>query len=236
RRCALEKIEALEHETDEIAADQRAFIAAQPADIDAAKEIVSGRGRIEAAEDIHRRRLARSRRPQHGNEFTAVDRQVDAIESNHRGFAGTVDFPHAHQSDEIACRRFRGAGARLHLERTRAVEESHARFARVPISVMTLSPAFSSPESTCVARPSLRPILRSRGTGLSPSSTQTRPTNSPSAPRANGGAAASRAGGVNRKAPFGTSRESSACATRMSTVAVSPGRNSLALLSTTSTP
>ncbi len=62
---------------------------------------------------------------------------------------------------------------------------------RTAVSTITALPGARSPERIWVLRPSLRPILRSRGTGLEFSRTQTRPTSSPVFDGTSGGAEAS---------------------------------------------
>src|SRR5258708_2373369 len=171
--------------------------------------------RIQAAENIHRGGFARSRRPQHGDELARTDGQIDAVESDHGRFARTIDFAHIDQPDEFG---------------------AHVPLLGLAMSRIIRSPGLRSPESTSVLWPSERPIFRSRGTGILPSSTQTRPLSSPFVEGSRGGGDASFTGGVKRSAPLGTRIASLVSDTRILAVAVRPGRSSLALLSTVKRP
>src|SRR6185312_7415749 len=101
------------------------------------------------------------------------------------------------------------------------------------------SPSAKLPDNTSVEMPSLCPRIKSRASGLFFTSTQTRPPCLPlGAFAAGGGGLLSRptGGGVNRSAALGTSRAFLTSATRISAVAVKPGRSSSERLSTSSEP
>src|SRR5438552_1298704 len=87
RGGAGEEIVALEDEAKKIAPEQSALVAGEGSDIGAAKEIATARWSIEAAEDIHRRRLAGARRTHDGNKFAARDGEVDAGQCAHEARA-----------------------------------------------------------------------------------------------------------------------------------------------------
>ncbi len=78
-----EEIEALEDEAEARAADAGEFRLLEPRDVDAVEEVPPAGRTIEAAQDRHQRRLARSRRAHDGDEFAALDRQADALERLH---------------------------------------------------------------------------------------------------------------------------------------------------------
>ncbi len=62
RRGARQQVVALEDEADMEVAQRGAAAAVEPAGIDAEEAVAAGGRRIEAADDVHRRRLARTRK------------------------------------------------------------------------------------------------------------------------------------------------------------------------------
>jgi hypothetical protein len=105
RRRARQQIEALEHETEEMPAQQRALVAPQLADRDALEKIVAGSRRIEAADHVHRRRFAGAGRSHDGGEFAAAEGEVHTGQSMHGRVARAVDLGHAAQLDDRRVRR-----------------------------------------------------------------------------------------------------------------------------------
>ncbi|KAG1588461.1 hypothetical protein G6F46_014682 [Rhizopus delemar] len=73
----------------------------------AAGHLVTAAGRaVEAAEDVHQRRLARTGLADDGHQFTRADVQVDAIEHDQGLFAGgefEADAAHAQQRCVLLC-------------------------------------------------------------------------------------------------------------------------------------
>ena len=100
RRGAGKKIEALEDEADEVAAEQRTLIAVELADVDSVEAVGPAGRRIEAAEDVHRRRLAGTARPHDGDELAAVDREVDAAKRRDHRVALAVELGHPAECDQ----------------------------------------------------------------------------------------------------------------------------------------
>ena len=109
-----QQIEALEHEADLVAAQDRAFFGVQRRDIHAVAQVGAGGRRVETADEIHQRRFAGTGRPHDRDEFAVFDLQVHALERGHFGFgAGGIDLAQYPRFDH----GMRGAGARdcIHL-------------------------------------------------------------------------------------------------------------------------
>src|SRR2546423_12138854 len=90
-RRARQKIEGLENESDFLIADARQRAGREQRDVFAVEPILAGRRRVEAAEDVHQRRLAGARRSDDRDEVAAVDAGVDAAQRLHLVLAGVVD-------------------------------------------------------------------------------------------------------------------------------------------------
>ena len=71
---------ALKHKTKGFAAQPGQFVGVQPGHVFTGKQIASGRGSVEAAEDVHQRRFARTRGADDGHELARVNRQADTFE------------------------------------------------------------------------------------------------------------------------------------------------------------
>ena len=84
RRGARQQVEALEHEPDLRVADARQLVVRQLRHVAAVQQIAAARRPIQAAEDVHERRLARARRPDDGHELAGGDVERDAAEGVHR--------------------------------------------------------------------------------------------------------------------------------------------------------
>src|SRR5690606_33917969 len=79
-----QQVEPLEHEAEVAAAEQRALVAGQRLHL-GPEEAEHARGRhVEAAEDVHRGRLAGTRWPHDRDEIAALDREVDALQGLER--------------------------------------------------------------------------------------------------------------------------------------------------------
>src|SRR5690606_17379532 len=115
-------------------------------DIDAIAVVAALARGVEAADEVHQRRLARTRGSHDGDEGAVLDAQVDILQRHHLGLgAGGIDLA------ERACLDDRGGG--IH------------RAARSP--VISRSPAWRSPD-TSVAVPSVAPTRTITGSGLPP--------------------------------------------------------------------
>ena len=113
RGGARQEIVALEDEADIEIAQHGAAVAVETASIDAHETVGSGRRCVEAADDVHRRRLARAGRTHDGDEFTAADGKIDASQRMHRGLALAIAFPDLVEADEQrAWHDFSSAAAR----------------------------------------------------------------------------------------------------------------------------
>src|SRR5437899_1502857 len=78
-RCSpRDQVEARKDEADLAIANGREVVIVELGDIGAVEHVATGGGDVEAADDVHERRLARSARAHDGDELTAFDQQVDA--------------------------------------------------------------------------------------------------------------------------------------------------------------
>ena len=73
-----EQVEGLEHEADLLVADPGELEARQRRDVVALEQVAPVARRVQAAEDVHQRRLARARRADHRDHLSLLDAQVDA--------------------------------------------------------------------------------------------------------------------------------------------------------------
>ena len=76
-----QQVELLEHEADVAVADLGQPVLVEVGDVLTGEEQLSRRRDVEAADDVHQRRLARARRADDGDELAFVDAQVDAAQS-----------------------------------------------------------------------------------------------------------------------------------------------------------
>ena len=72
------QLELLEDETDFLAADVRELLLVEVANHAPMQDVFAGGGRIEAADDVHERRLSAARRAEDGEELALLNIQVDA--------------------------------------------------------------------------------------------------------------------------------------------------------------
>src|SRR3546814_20907564 len=77
RARARQQVEALKHEAEILAPQQRALIAVEPFDMMATEQEFALGRHIEATEDVHRSRLARSRWAHHRDETALIDMEID---------------------------------------------------------------------------------------------------------------------------------------------------------------
>ena len=84
RGGARQQVEPLEHESDLPVADRRQLVVREMRDVAAVQQIASAGRAIEAAQDVHERRLSRAGRSDHGDELAAADVERDAAEGVHR--------------------------------------------------------------------------------------------------------------------------------------------------------
>ena len=80
RRQCRHQVEGLVNETDALTPEQRAFAFGQCGDFDAGHVDGAGIGRVDAANEIEERGLARAAAPAQGDGFAACDVEVDAVE------------------------------------------------------------------------------------------------------------------------------------------------------------
>jgi hypothetical protein len=85
RRHPRQQVEALKDEADGPVAQRRQCVAVELGDIATDQEIVAAGRRIEAAEQVHEGRLARTRRAHDGHELAGRDRQIDPAQWRQRG-------------------------------------------------------------------------------------------------------------------------------------------------------
>ncbi len=104
------------------------------------------RRHVEAADDVHQRRLARAGGPHDRDVLTALDDQVDPVDGAHDGVAAAVDLRHRVQLDDRRVIR------RLHLRREPIVGLSRRTVGRT-----SWSPSLTPPVISVVVSPT-RPM------------------------------------------------------------------------------
>src|SRR5215471_13471315 len=95
-----DEVVALEHEPERLAAQPGQLVPAEARHILAQEAVRAARGAIEAAEDVHQRRLSRTRRADDGDELALVNGQVDAVQHLDRELAGAVRLGDAAERNE----------------------------------------------------------------------------------------------------------------------------------------
>ena len=101
RRGARDQVEALEDEADLAAAHARERRASSSvAHVDAVEPVPAARRHVEAADDVHQRRLARARRAHDRDEVAALDGQRDAAQRVHLDVADRVRLDDLTQLDD----------------------------------------------------------------------------------------------------------------------------------------
>ena len=80
RGHARQQVEALEHEADLLAAQDRQLFGVQRGHVDAVAQVAAVGGRVQAADQVHQRGLARAGRPHDGDEVAAIHAHVHAFQ------------------------------------------------------------------------------------------------------------------------------------------------------------
>jgi hypothetical protein len=128
-----EQVEALEDEPDVVATEQRELVEIELGDLDPAKEVRAGGRAIEAADDVHARRLAGAARADDRHELAVGDRERHAVERADLGVARAVDLRHVAQLDErLTGRRRHRPLPRCQRRARRSRSASRARRSRRP--------------------------------------------------------------------------------------------------------
>jgi len=99
-RGARQQVEGLEDEADLLVADAGQFVVAQVAHQVAVDEVIAFGGRVQAADQVHQRRLARSRRPHDGDILAALDLEVHAGDGMNLLVAHDVRLPQVVGADD----------------------------------------------------------------------------------------------------------------------------------------
>ena len=86
-----QQVEALEDETDIAIADAGKLLVVHAGHGWAEQSVLAQIGSVQTPEDVHKCRLARTRRPHYGYEVFALDLDVDVIERVHPRFADLGD-------------------------------------------------------------------------------------------------------------------------------------------------
>src|SRR5687768_1902539 len=79
-RRAREQVERLKDEPDLLVSDARELVVRHGRDLRAVQPVFAGRRRIQAADDVHERRLAGSRRTHDGHVFIAPDGEIETTQ------------------------------------------------------------------------------------------------------------------------------------------------------------
>ena len=104
RRGARQQVEALEHEPDLLVAHGGQRVLRHRRHVLAVEQVLARRRPVEAADDVHERRLARARRSGDREELAALHFEVDAAQRLHLDLADDVGL------DEVLDRDDRGHG------------------------------------------------------------------------------------------------------------------------------
>ena len=99
-RRPCQQVEALEDEAQAAPAQQRALVAVELLDGDAAEAVGAAAWRVEAAEQVHRRRFAGTARSHHRDELAGGDGEVDAAQRLEGDVAMPVGAGDAAQFDQ----------------------------------------------------------------------------------------------------------------------------------------
>jgi hypothetical protein len=104
---ARQQVEALEDEADLRVADLGPLVAVETRDVDAVQP-VGARGRpVEAAQDVHERRLAGARGAHDGDQLPGLDREVDPLQGVNLDLAHLVDLRQVADLDDRVAHGFR---------------------------------------------------------------------------------------------------------------------------------
>ena len=134
RRGARQQVEGLEDEADLLVADARQLVVVHLADLLAVQEVGALRRRVEAADQVHQRRLARARRPHDGDVLAALDGDGDAAQGVDLLVAHHIGLPEVAGFDQRHSRQSHRTTARRH-EAPEAITRSTFR---VPVSSVRL--------------------------------------------------------------------------------------------------
>src|SRR5690554_5294586 len=104
--CPRQQVEALEDETHRLVAGHRQLLLVQPGDVAPVQQVAARVRNVQAAEQVHQRRLARARRPDDGHVFVFLDPQVDVVQRREPAVADRIALDDALQLDH---RRGQGA-------------------------------------------------------------------------------------------------------------------------------
>ncbi len=95
-----EQMIALENEAEMLAPQFRQLIDGQHAGIAAGDTVMPRRRPVEAAEDVHQRRLARAGRADDRDHLAGIDADIDVVERDHGGVAGGIDTAEPVEDDQ----------------------------------------------------------------------------------------------------------------------------------------
>src|SRR6185503_14367928 len=168
-----------EDEANVVAAEKRQLLAVEAGDVDAAEVVVAAGRHVEAAEQVHARRLAGAAGAHHRHELAGEDVEVDAAQRVHRGGAFAVDLDDALQREQRLAAVAAERGRRLLLWRYQARYLAEPRLGHslaplVATSTITSSPSFRSRLKTSVRWPSVEPVPTQTGSALPARITHTR--------------------------------------------------------------
>ena len=127
-RRAGDQVEALEDQADLPVPDVRQLIVVEIADVDPVEQVPAVRRRVEAADQVHQRRLAAARAAHDRQVVAAVDPEIDVAEGVDGDLAQSVDLRDLRQHHQRTGRRGRRApaGSPAAAEATAAAEERTA--------------------------------------------------------------------------------------------------------------
>src|SRR5258705_2858394 len=179
RGRAREQVEPLEHEADLRVAHVREVARRERRHVVPVQEVASGGRPIEAAEQVHERRLAGARRAGERDELARRDIQRDAAQRLHLQLAEVVAFRQVTNRDDRVHRPAPRFAFAPPPRRPNGISGDVVLVCAVApgwdMPVTTWSPSFRSPSTIAVIAPSVTPVRTRTGTNSPLRSTNTRP-------------------------------------------------------------
>ncbi len=128
-RPARQQVERLKHEADTTAANSCQLRLRHPVNVVSLKLVAATRRLVEAAQDVHERRLAGAGGPDDGQELAALNLQVDAAQGGHRNVAGAIHLGYALKPYHRSISPRKPTATRYPAASGRAAEAGHGRCA-----------------------------------------------------------------------------------------------------------
>ena len=111
RSDAGKQIKSLKNKADLLVADLGPFISVKVRDIYTIEKVLSRRGRVETAQDVHQRGFSRTGRPHDGEKFAGFDDEIDVAQGAHFNAPRSIDlrqFAHFDKSHAGCSHSYKG--------------------------------------------------------------------------------------------------------------------------------